>query len=101
MPGPPLFDFGPDPDELEDLDDRLAAVGLPAGPPMLSVSELTALVREVLDGAEPREIEDDAHEPRPGEARDEAPLVEPRHASEPLTRPHAPMLVDRCLAPYR
>jgi exodeoxyribonuclease VII large subunit len=47
MPGPPLFDFGPDPDEL-DFEPH-AAVGLPAGPPMLSVSELTALVKEVVE----------------------------------------------------
>src|SRR5690606_18738721 len=45
MPGPTLFDFGHDPDE----DEFEAAVGLPSGPPMLSVSELTAMVREVLE----------------------------------------------------
>ena len=44
MPGPPLFDFGPDPD-----DEIESAVGLPAGPPMLSVSELTALIKEVVE----------------------------------------------------
>ncbi|QDV38700.1 exodeoxyribonuclease VII large subunit [Tautonia plasticadhaerens] len=44
MPGPPLFDFGPDPD-----DETEAAVGLPPGPPMLAVSELTALIKEVVE----------------------------------------------------
>lgn len=44
MPGPSLFDFLPDPDEL-DLDEGPE----PAGPPVLSVTELTALIKHVLE----------------------------------------------------
>ncbi|RUL81581.1 exodeoxyribonuclease VII large subunit, partial [Tautonia sociabilis] len=47
MPGPSFFDFGHDPDA--DAIEQEAAVGLPGGPPLLSVSELTALVKEVVE----------------------------------------------------
>ena len=42
MPAPSMFDFGPEPDD-RGLD------GAAAGPPLLSVSDLTAMVREVLE----------------------------------------------------
>ena len=45
MPAPSLFDFGPEPDDR----DLQGVVGAEAGPPLFSVSELTALVREVLE----------------------------------------------------
>ncbi|WP_169977503.1 exodeoxyribonuclease VII large subunit [Tautonia rosea] len=50
MPGPSLFDSLPDP---HDRDPKATAggVGLPSAPPVLSVTELTSLIRELLESA--------------------------------------------------